>query len=190
MRCFIAIELPEGIRERLADLQRKLGRLDGQIRWTRPEHIHLTLKFLGEVPDGRVAEVCSTAVATAGGLAPVALEIAGVGCFPPRGGARVVWAGIAGPVPELTRCHRACEDAFAALGFPPETRPFSPHLTIGRSRDPRGSRPARAVVEACSEFAAGSFTATRLTVFESVLGRSGAVYTPLAQAPLSAGQGT
>jgi 2'-5' RNA ligase len=181
MRCFVAIELPAPIRASLADLQARLG-LERVIRWTRTEQIHLTLKFLGEVPDGQVPEICSTALAITAEIPPIRLEVCGAGCFPPRGPARVVWAGIAGPPPELVACHRACEQAFAELGFPPEDREFRPHLTIGRSRDQRGTRDARSAVEGLSSFAAGSFTATEMIVFQSVLSRSGATYTPLARA--------
>lgn len=189
MRCFVAIELPEHIRDRLAELQQQLTPLAREIRWTRPEQIHLTLKFLGEMPDDRVAELCAVVVAAAGGLGPIPLEVSGLGCFPPRGGARVVWAGLEDPSSELARCHDACEEAFAKVGFPPETRPFSPHLTIGRSRDPRGSRQARGTLDGLATFAAGSFTATKLTLFESILGRSGATYNALVHAHLS-GAGT
>lgn len=182
MRCFVAIELPAAIREKLAEFQRRLAPLDSQVRWTRPENIHLTLKFLGEVADGQIGEVCSTAIAVASRLPPIAVEVAGCGCFPPRGAARVIWAGVVGASPELAACQRACGDAFAELGFPPEERAFRPHLTIGRARDPRGSREARTALDRVSSIAAGTFTATEMVVFQSVLSGSGSTYAALARA--------
>ncbi len=182
MRCFVAIELPTKVREALADLQTRLSSLDTAIRWTRPEQIHLTLKFLGEVPDAQVPEVCSTAIQVARDVPPIRLEVRGAGCFPPRGPARVVWAGIIGPPSELAACHSHCERAFAELGYPPEDRAFRPHLTIGRSRDQRGARDARTVIEALADFESGDFTATEMIVFQSVLGSSGPTYTPLTRA--------
>lgn len=186
MRCFVAIELPTAIRDRLADLQARLQVLDRAIRWTRPEHIHLTLKFLGEVPDAIVADACKATIATAAGLPPVRLEVRGVGCFPPSGSARIVWAGISGPPTELISCHRACEEVFEELGFPREDRDFRPHLTIGRSRDSRGAREVRAAIGELKDCAVGSFTASELVVFESMLSSSGPTYTALARARFGA----
>ncbi|MBI4581688.1 MAG: RNA 2',3'-cyclic phosphodiesterase [Planctomycetes bacterium] len=185
MRCFIAIELPTGVRDRLVALQTSLRELDSQIRWTRPEHVHVTLKFLGDVPDTQVTDICRTAIETAARLPPIGVEVAGAGCFPPGGPVRIVWVGVIGPSPELTACHAACEEAFARLGYLPETRPFRPHLTIGRSRDPKGARQVRETVAANGDFRCGRFTATELAVIQSVLGRSGPTYTRLARAPLA-----
>jgi len=185
MRCFVAIELPVEVRKRLAELQARLADLDRVVRWTRSEQMHLTLKFLGEVPDSQVPQICSAAITAVAGLQTAHLEICGAGCFPPRGPARVVWVGVRMPCPELSACHQACERAFAAMGYPPEKRPFRPHLTIGRTRDSRGApREARAVLEAFADFSAGSFEARELVVFQSVLSSSGATHTPLARSRL------
>lgn len=184
MRCFIAIELPAHIREKLADLQTRLQDLDRCVRWTKPEQIHLTIKFLGEVPDSQVTDVCSRTIEIAKTLAPIELTVESVGCFPPRGPARVVWAGIGGPPQELIACHAAIEQACSNLGFPPEDRHFSPHLTVGRSRDPRGAREARSVIEHITDYHLGRFRADAVMVFQSILGRAGPTYNVLAHAPL------
>lgn len=183
MRCFLAIELPTDVRKQLSLLQEQLAELDHTVRWTRPELIHATVKFLGEVPDAQVPEVCRVAVEIAGPLACPRIVVRGTGCFPPSGPARIVWAGIEGPPPELVACHAACEKAFAELGYPPEERAFRPHLTLGRSRDPRGARQAREAVRKMSNFACEPFIAGQLVVFQSVLDKSGPTYTPLVAAP-------
>jgi 2'-5' RNA ligase len=182
MRCFVAIELPDAVRGRLADLQARLHDLDRAVRWTRPEQIHITLKFLGDVPDANVPEVCASVARTAAKIPPIPLAVRSVGVFPPRGPARIVWAGIDGPPAGLVTCHRDCEQALADLGFAPEARPFKPHLTLGRARDPRGARDVPNALRPFADFTAGSFTALQLVVFQSVLGRAGPTYTALARA--------
>jgi len=187
MRCFVAIELPDTIRQNLADLQARLRALDRSVRWTRPEHLHLTLKFLGEVPDAQVIDICSCVTDAVADATAIRLHIRGTGCFPPYGAVRILWAGIDGPPAELIACHQACETALELLGYPREQRAFNPHLTIGRARNPRGARDVRGPIEQVREFDAGTFLAVQLVVFQSVLGRSGPAYTPLARVPLRTG---
>jgi len=183
MRCFVAIELPENVRNRLLDLQGKMQSLGRAVRWTRPEQLHLTVKFLGEVPDARVPEVCEAAREIAGKYSPFDLELAGTGCFPPRGQVRIIWAGVAQPPTALLDCQRDCEQAFSAMGFERENRAYSPHLTVGRVNDFAASNRIREALRQYETFSAGRFTAKELTVFQSDLRPTGAVYTPLAQAP-------
>jgi RNA 2',3'-cyclic 3'-phosphodiesterase len=185
MRCFVAIELPAEVRKQLAELQGRLNAMDSFVRWIRPEQIHLTLKFLGEVPDRQVPEVCSAVVETAARLDPMPIEVAGTGYFPRGGPARVVWAGVVGPSSELIACQAACERVLAELGYPPEDRDFRPHLTIGRSREPNGAREVRGVLAAAGEFRCRPFIASELVIFQSVLGRAGPTYTALARAKLN-----
>ncbi|HOA72720.1 MAG TPA: RNA 2',3'-cyclic phosphodiesterase [Phycisphaerae bacterium] len=185
MRCFVAIELPDTVRNRLAELQTQLHGLDRTIRWTRPEQIHITIKFLGEVPDADVPQVCTSVTRTAARMPAIPLTVRGLGVFPPRGLTRIVWAGIDGPPAGLVACYGACEQALAELGFAPETRVFKPHLTLGRARDPRGARDVPRALEPFADFTAGSFTASQLVVFQSVLCRTGPTYTALARADLA-----
>jgi RNA 2',3'-cyclic 3'-phosphodiesterase len=184
MRCFVAIELSSAVRARLADLQKRLAPLDRDVRWTRPEQIHLTVKFLGEVPDGDVPGVCDVAAQIASGYAPFEIEVRGTGCFPPRGSARIVWAGLGQLPNELVDCHREIEQAYAKIGFKPEDRPFHPHLTIGRVRDPRGSHAVRPVVDQQQQFAGGTVAVNELLVFQSILESSGPTHIVLSRAPL------
>lgn len=184
MRCFLAIELPASVRDLLAGLQERLRELGRAVRWTRVEHIHLTLKFLGEVPDRDVAGVCDAAARVAVRFEPFELAVGGTGCFPPRGAARIVWTGIDGPPQPLIDCHRAGEQAYADLGFKPENRKYSPHLTIGRVRDARASQEIRAAVEREADFSAGSFPVEELVMFQSVLRPTGPIYTAISRPPL------
>jgi 2'-5' RNA ligase len=186
MRCFVAIELPARVREQLAELQARLREMDRLVRWVRPEQIHLTLKFLGEVPDPQVPKVCSAVAKTAAQLTAIPFDIGGVGCFPGNGPARIVWTGIVGPPTELVASHTACERVLANLGYPPEDRDFRPHLTIGRSREPRGAREIRNLLNGIGDFKCDPFTARELTILQSVLDRAGPTYTVLTRAAFKA----
>jgi len=184
MRCFLAIELPTDIREQLRALQERLGSLGRAVRWTRTEQIHVTLKFLGEVPEDKVPKICETALQIAGKFEPFELQVRGTGCFPPGGAARIVWAGMPDPPGTLIDCHRAGEESFAKLGFKKENRAFNPHLTIGRVKDFSASSQIRATVEQHNTFLAGSFNVDELVMFQSILKPQGPTYIPLARAKL------
>lgn len=156
------------------------------MRWTRPEQIHLTMKFLGDVPDNDVPAIINTAREVATRFEPFELSVAGAGCFPPRGAARIVWAGLLDPSPTLTECYREGETAFSTLGFKPENRPFKPHLTIGRVKPGRGAYDIRQVIETSEvDFKAGSFLVEQMTLFQSILAQTGPTYVPLAMLPLA-----
>jgi len=187
MRCFLAIELPEVVRDQLALLQGRLGSQVDGVRWTRTDHVHLTIKFLGEVSDRDLARVCETAAAVAARYAPFEIEVRGAGCFPPRGPARIVWVGIPEPPQPLLDCQGACEDGYAEVGFEAERRPYRPHLTIGRVKDARAGRDIRLAVESEQRFDAGRFPAEELVLFQSVLGRSGPTYTVISRSPFAGG---
>jgi 2'-5' RNA ligase len=184
VRCFIAIELPDEVRGRLVRVQERLAGLGRAVRWTKAAQAHLTVKFLGEVPDDRIALVCEAARRIAGRHPPFELTVQGLGCFPPRGPVRVLWAGVEPLPPALIDCRRECEQTFVEMGYEREHRPFAPHLTLGRVTDLRASTPIREALRAAEPFSAGTFTVHELIVFESVLAPSGPRHTPLARAAL------
>ena len=184
MRCFLAIELPPAARAELEKLQRSLRVLDRQIRWTRPGQIHLTLSFLGEVPDAEVPAICRAVADAAGGLPAFDLRLEGTGCFPPRGPVRVIWAGVRGDLPALHHCQRTCLAVLESCGYPPEDRPYHPHLTIGRVRPGHGGPDVRAALEPVAGFTGRSFPVGELVLFQSLLNPQGPHYLPLVRARL------
>ncbi|MBN1342335.1 MAG: RNA 2',3'-cyclic phosphodiesterase [Phycisphaerae bacterium] len=187
MRCFVAIELPDDVRRQLAGLQEHFGYLGKVIRWVRPEATHLTLKFLGEVPDRQLPEVCRAVDHVARQSELFHFAVRSAGCFPPRGTPRVVWAGIEETSGRLDRCHALCEEAFAELGFPKEARRFVPHLTLGRVKDSRGAGGLREAVADYVDFEAGEVAAEELILFESHISKKGAEYVVAHRASLSSG---
>jgi len=135
IRSFIAIELPEEARKGLARLRKELERNEHKfVKWVDPRGIHLTLKFLGNIPSKRVAEITEAIEGAAQGISPFHLEIGGLGAFPSLRQARVFWVSIGGEVDKLSRLQQNIDSALAALGFSKEERSFVPHLTLARIR--------------------------------------------------------
>jgi 2'-5' RNA ligase len=181
MRLFAAIELEAGIKQGLVRLQRDLRIAPAAVRWLTPDQMHLTLKFLGDVPDPDVPVVCEALREIAGRTPPFEIEVAGLGCFPPGGSARIVWAGLNEPTGVLALCRERCEAAFADLGFRRENRGFTPHLTIGRVKEPRASHEIRAAVQRHVAFQGGRQDVAEIVMFESFLKREGAEYAAVAR---------
>lgn len=170
-RLFVAIALPDGVRERLAAVQ---GGLDGA-RWVDPENLHLTLRFVGEVDEG-VAEDLASALAGLRALA-FPLELVGIGHFEKRGRPSALWVGVA-PNPALDRLYHRVEAAARRAGLPLEGRKFMPHITLARCRgDVSGSAVARWMAQAMP-FQVAPFPVTEVVLFRSTLGHAGPTYNP------------
>jgi len=179
IRAFIAIELPGAVRKALGELIQRL-RADGlPLRWVRPDNIHLTLKFLGDIPPGQAAAVGDAVAAAVAGMAPFQLRAAGVGVFPSLARARVIWVGAAGGVESLNTLHQQIDGALKQLGFAGDERPFKGHLTLGRAKGRLDPERLKRSLKAAGAFDAGAFPVIRLTLFKSDLKPFGAVYTPL-----------
>ncbi len=191
IRSFIAIELPPEVLRTLADLQVRLGREhERAARWVAPGGIHLTLKFLGDVPEDLLPLVAGAMGKTAAAGEPLALRLAAAGCFPSAERPRVLWAGLDGDLERLARLHASIQDTMAELGFARESRGFTPHLTLARMRE--GTTPdelrhlgsaVRALPVPRVEFVAGE-----VALIRSDLMPSGAVYTILSTARLGGPQ--
>jgi len=189
IRTFIAIELDESIKDSLTKLQERLkGEAPrGSVRWVRSEGIHLTLKFLGDVPADQIGEITRALQKSCQGFAPFSLSCGELGCFPNLKRPRVVWVGIQEETGTLAQLQKAIEENVAPLGYPPEKRKFSPHLTIGRVQKRVGSGDLRRlgeVVGASEIGTLGQMEVRSVNLMRSDLRPSGAVYTRLAEAEL------
>jgi len=141
IRSFIAIELPEEAKKGLARLRRGLERDEHRfVKWVDPQGIHLTLKFLGNIPSKRVTEITDAIKKATGGISPFHLEISGLGAFPSLKQPRVFWVGVSGELDKLSGLQQNIDSVIAALGFAREERPFVAHLTVARIRE--GASPA------------------------------------------------
>jgi len=135
IRSFIAIKLPEEAKKGLTRLRKELERDEHRfVKWVDPGGIHLTLKFLGNIPSKRITEITGAIEEAAQGISPFHLEISGLGAFPSLRQARVLWVGIGGEVDKLSRLQQNIDSALAVLGFAKEERSFVPHLTLARIR--------------------------------------------------------
>jgi RNA 2',3'-cyclic 3'-phosphodiesterase len=172
MRLFIAVDLPNSIRKTLIEIESKLMPLTDSAKWVAPESIHITLKFLGEVPIKKMNDI-DEALA---GLTwkPFTVTVHGVGFFPGPRSPRIFWAGMEAPT--MQGLAERLDSRMERLGFEKEKRGFRPHVTLARARD---TRMDSALVTAASEYAEhefGSFTADRIFLVQSTLKPSGAVY--------------
>ena len=183
MRLFIAIEFSDEVRSTLSELQAALMPECEGVRWIPAEQLHLTVKFLGEVPDRDVNKVAEAVGRAAGTATPCDLAIAGCGCFPPRGPVRIVWAGGSEDTGALVRCVEGVEAELAQLGYPKERRPFSPHITIGRVKEDRSGGRLRSAVDAHT-YPSAKEAVTSITVMSSVLSPKGPTYTPVSRTNL------
>ena len=187
LRLFVAIDLPEEVRESLARLQTDLRRHDlSGLRWTRPEGVHLTLKFLGETPASSLPAIEAALARAVRGAQPFRLALGAPGTFGNRRGPRVLWVDIEGDVKPLQQLQAAVERELAAAGFAPEERGFSPHLTLARVPQPSPPGLAEHVSRALTAVAApqGEIEVTELLLMRSRLQPSGAVYSRVAAFPL------
>ncbi len=183
VRLFLAINLPAEIKEKLAALQNELAESRADVRWVRPEGIHLTLKFLGNVSEDRIEEIVAAAQEAIKKASPgvIKLGIKGLGTFPPHKAPRVVWAGLTGDLVPLARLQQALEEALARIGFEKENRPFIPHLTLGRVKS---SRRKEALLKKIEKYREEEITpeiieVSEIVLYQSTLHPKGAIYTPL-----------
>ena len=189
IRTFIAIELDESIKDELTSLQERLRAEAprGSVRWVRSEAIHLTLKFLGDVPADQIGEITRALQKSCQGFAPFSLSCGELGCFPDLKRPRVVWVGVQEETGTLAQLQKAIEENVAPLGYPPEKRKFSPHLTLGRvqRRVSSGDLHRLGELVGASEIGTlGQMEVRSVNLMRSDLRPSGAVYTRLAEAEL------
>ena len=184
MRLFIAIELPEAIKQGIAKVQEQLRETGATANWTRPEGIHLTLKFLGEVEESKTREIMQMLVGATQGTGKLNLEVTGAGAFPNVKTPRVLWLGVTGDVEKLGLLQASVENAMTGLGFEREERKFSPHLTLARIKFPKPRDNWQQKIESIRDVKLGGFEADRVSLMKSELKREGAVYTEVGRIEL------
>lgn len=187
LRAFIAIEIPSEIKKAIAaqtaSLQTSAGRA---VRWVTTENTHLTLKFLGEVSQTNVDMLSQALQGECGQLAPFEISVGGLGSFPNARRPRVIWIGLQAPA-ELNKLQHKIDSATDRLGYTPEDKPFSPHLTIGRVREQASAddlRQLHASLDGMTIGTLGTFTVKTVYLFKSDLQPAGPIYTHLFSAQL------
>jgi len=186
LRAFVAVEMPGPVRKALEEVQSGLKQLKIRARWVRPENIHLTLKFLGNIPAGHVPSIGDVLRVVAQAHGRFSLAAAGVGVFPDSRRPKVIWVGLTGRPDALTPLQQDLDGRLAALGFPRAEKPFRGHLTIGRFNAEALPGP---VADAVKRYAAATFgtaVVEEIVLLQSDLRPEGPLYTPLARERLNA----
>lgn len=188
MRVFLAIEIPQDIKDLIEGIKERLRPALKGIRWTRPGGMHLTLKFFGDLSQDDVARISEIVERNARDTAPMTLDVGLPGGFPSLKKPRVLWLGIGGDVQRLAVLHAEIERDLEGCGFPAEKRPFKPHLTLGRARSRGGIiSSSEDVIAKTGKPGTHRFDARELILFGSELKPGGAVYTKLARFPFEGG---
>jgi 2'-5' RNA ligase len=189
IRAFIAVELPPDFKLALARLQERLkSGSRAPVKWVDPAIIHLTLKFLGNIDSALTGRITDAIREAARGIHPFRVEMGGLGVFPSPGRVRVVWVGLAGDVDKLAQLQKRLDSALAPLGFSPESRPFTPHLTLARVRDNAATEQRQELgrlVTATPFEVPGSIRVDALHLMRSQLTREGPVYTRISSVALA-----
>lgn len=185
MRLFVAVDISSQVQDRIGQVQRKLklamADADRGVKWVRPEQIHLTLKFLGEVPDKTVTQVCDVVTRTAARYDSFEMQVHGLGVFGQP--ARVVWAGVE-PCPPLMKLQAELENELDKLGWAKESRAFAGHLTLGRVKNAAAGRKLAPVIENAGGEIFGSVWVDQAVLYESRLHPDGPEYSVVCTAPL------
>ena len=181
----MAIELSDQVRGALQALVDGLRVMRVDARWVPAAQWHLTVKFLGEVPDGEVAGVCAGVGRAGRESEPFELRTQGCGCFPPHGAVRIVWAGVEDLSGRLLNCVSAVEREMEKVGYPVEQRPFAAHVTIGRVKEDISRGKIREAVQA-AKLRSAEQNVEDLVVMSSILRPSGSEYSVVSRARLGA----
>lgn len=184
-RLFISLDLPQAIKEAAEKVRQRLQAAQASrnvrwdISWTRPEGMHLTLKFLGEVEARQVQEIQEAVAETGQAFRPITIRVEELGGFPTMHAPRVIWLGIKEPIGDLVRLQKRVDQVLVPLGFPPEARDFHPHLTLGRVKSPKGRDALVQALEDLDPVRLGEWRLEELDLMRSMLQPGGAVYTKL-----------
>lgn len=191
IRAFIAIELPEEVKADLSSVQSRLRpERHPYVKWVSVDGVHLTLKFLGNIDQEKVSPIAEAMAGAAQRVSPFRLEVGGLGAFPNLRRPQVVWIAVEGEVEKLASLQRAIDHSLVTLGFSPETRSFTPHLTLGRLRERASTEERRRMGEALLA-AKGEevvpFRVTEISLMRSTLTPRGAIYNRICSIQLESG---
>ena len=185
MRAFLAIEVPDTLKQDLGALRDRLRESGTRASWVATENMHLTLRFLGDIAENDIEHLRIPVEAACATCPPIHLLINGAGAFPALRRPSVLWAGVQEASGALTELQARLESAARTIGLPPEKKPFHPHITLARIKDPRHPGDLPSLLEAEAHFAGGDFSTGHVSLFSSELTRQGAVYRRLREFSLA-----
>lgn len=187
IRTFVAVTISPALKGKIGELLTELALPQYDVKWVRPENLHLTLKFLGNVEEERVDTIAEVIEEVARSSRPFRLHLGGLGAFPNRRRPRVIWAGMTEGGRRLDQIAARLETGLGPLGFAQEKRRFSAHLTLGRTRSAKGLNELVRRIDQYSDFELGEMQVEDISLFASDLRPAGPIYTGLYKATLGRG---
>jgi 2'-5' RNA ligase len=184
IRTFIAVESSGSVASRAASVIERLRAAQGKVTWVKPENMHWTLRFLGDVDLNRTADICQAVSEAVAAVEPFELEVLGVGAFPHTRRPRAIWLGAGEGKPQMAELASTIETQLSHVGFRPEKRVFTPHLTIGRVRGSQNIEALGELIDSKADFSAGTVFVDEVVVFSSYLERGEVTYQALGRANL------
>lgn len=188
MRAFLAVELPGEVRGDLAHLMDTLRTGAVKVSWVRPDNLHVTLRFLGDIGAPDVDRLVERLAPQYARCAPFRVAMRGAGAFPNTRQPSVLWVGVDDAGGQLAALNALAEDAAEHIGLMPERRAFRGHVTLGRVRDPRRGGALGPLLQAAALFDGGEAVVDAVVLMESELRPGGSVYTPVRRMALGTGR--
>ena len=179
IRTFVAILIADDLRKNISEVQEHLKKLAPDVKWVAPKNLHVTLKFLGNLLEEDIPDVCKAVENAAKTFAPFDISFDGLGSFPNPSKARVVWVGIERGREKLIQLASSVDDNLSSFGFEREDRAFAAHITIGRVKDSRNLRKLADEIEKADVGLLGNQHVEGIAVMQSDLQREGPVYSPI-----------
>lgn len=183
IRAFIAVEIDDAVRIKLAAMQDVLKEANAHVSWVKPQNIHCTLVFLGDIFAGTVNSIAAALNQAAAACKPFEIEITGLGFFGSPRSPRIIWAGITGAVTPLVKLQSDIVANALAAGLKFDSKPFKPHLSVGRVRSNRNAQALVKAIEAGKDESFGKLVVQRAVLMKSILGPQGPEYSVLQAAP-------
>lgn len=179
IRSFIAVKLSPDICEKILLLQKELKKDFEDVRWTKKENLHLTLKFLGNIPSGSVDDISGILDKSLNNFSKMIFNIYDIGVFPDERRPRVLWTGLDGDISKLGHMADTINKDISFMGFSKTKKHFTPHITIGRFKNKKNYNDIRTSIEKGSYLVSGNFIMDEIVMYQSILGKKGADYIPL-----------
>ncbi|HOW34842.1 MAG TPA: RNA 2',3'-cyclic phosphodiesterase [Candidatus Omnitrophota bacterium] len=182
LRLFIAIELDPSVREAIGIIQDHLRKSGADVKWVKPDDIHLTLKFLGDTPTDIVDKIANAMQESVQSVKKFLIEITGLGAFPKISSPRIIWVGIENGRKEVKQIAASLEEKLETLGIKKEEREFSAHITVGRTRSPQNIFALSKILKEFKSTAPITQEVSHITLIKSTLTAQGPVYEVLRRA--------
>jgi 2'-5' RNA ligase len=184
IRAFISIEIPQEVRGKISLIQEQLKTVETPVSWVRPQSIHLTLKFLGNISEDRIPDIKNCMSTAADGIVPFTVNVRGTGVFPNLNYPRVIWLGLEDKTDSLFRLQKGIDGCLSKIGFEAEERGFTPHLTVGRIKSLRGKNQLIRTIHIYRDIEAGKIVVDKINLMRSQLNPAGAIYAVLGEVGL------